>query len=181
MHRRRSLDPLLALACLVVVGCAPIPPSSRVEIPVRQFTVGEAELPSGLKVIVETDPAARAVASAVVVHAGGAQDPAGQEGLAHLVEHLTFRAHAANQPSLATAMALRGVGLWNGETEMDVTTYFDAGAPETIGSIIEAESRRLSDPLQGIDETTFEVERGVVLSERSTRSCSRRDTSTPAG
>ncbi|HEY1904942.1 MAG TPA: insulinase family protein [Myxococcaceae bacterium] len=165
MHRRRSLDPRLALAWLVAAGCAPIPPSSRVEIPVRQFTVGEAELPSGLKVIVETDPAARAVASAVVVHAGGAQDPTGQEGLAHLVEHLTFRAHATNQPSLATAMALRGVGLWNGETEMDVTTYYEAGAPETIGSIIEAESRRLSDPLQGVDETTFEVERGVVLSE----------------
>ena len=72
MHRRRSLDLRFALAWFVIVGCAPIPPSSRVEIPVRQFTVGEVDLPSGLKVIVETDPAARAVASAVVVHAGGA-------------------------------------------------------------------------------------------------------------
>ena len=169
MHRRRLLDPRLALACLVVVGCAPIPPSSKVELPTRQFSLANMELPSGMQVIVEDDASAASVTSALVVGAGAADDPPGQEGLAHLVEHLTFRAHRAGRPSLSTWLALHGIGVWNGITEMDLTSYYLVGPPETVGSMIEAEVGRMLAPLEGVDEDAFKAEVGVVLAELRTR------------
>ena len=171
MHRRRSLDPRLALACLVVVACltalscAPSAPSTKIELPTRQFTVGQFNLPSGLRILVDEDPGARGVASALVVGAGSADDPEQLAGLAHLVEHLTFRAHRPGQASLTGRLAMYGIGLWNADTTFDTTTFYEAGAPETLPRMIEVGIARLTDPLQGVTNEQFETERGVVISE----------------
>ena len=163
MCARRGLGWLLG--CLLVPGCAPVPPSSRIELPVRQFSVADVQLPSGLRVILEDDPSARVVTSALVVSAGAAEDPPGQEGLAHLVEHLTFRAHHPGQPNLTSWFALHGIGSWNGATTPDLTNYYEVGPPETLAWMIDAEVARMSAPLEGIDEAIFDAERGVVLAE----------------
>jgi len=169
MQRRGRGKWLLALGFLLGSSCAPVPPSSRIEVPVRQFSVSDVQLPSGLQVIIEDDPTSRVVASVLVVSAGAASDPRGQEGLAHLVEHLTFRARHPGQPSVASWLALHGVGAWNAETEMDLTSYYQVGAPEALWSMIDADIGRMQAPLDGIDEETFRAERGVVLAELRTR------------
>ena len=169
MHARRSWGRLLAVGCLVASACAPVPPPTRIELPERKFTVADVKLPSGLQVLVENDPTTRVVASALVVSAGGADDPPGQEGLAHLVEHLTFRAHRPGKPSLATWLALHGIGGWNGITEMDLTSYYLVGPPDTLSAMVDAEVARMEAPLEGVDEEIFRAERGVVLAELHTR------------
>ena len=169
MHARRSWGRLLAVGCLVASACAPVPPPSRIELPARQFSVVDVKLPSGLQVLVENDPTTRVVASALVVSAGGADDPPGQEGLAHLVEHLTFRAHRPGKPSLATWLALHGIGGWNAITEMDFTSYYLVGSPDTLSAMVDAEVARMEAPLEGVDEEIFRAERGVVLAELHTR------------
>ena len=158
----------LAMVWLGAVSCAPVPPSSRIEMPTRQFSIADVKLPSGLQVIVEVDATARVVSSAMVVGSGAADDPPGQEGLAHLVEHLTFRAHRPGQPSLAAWFALHGVGSWNASTELDATTFEEVGAPETAAWMIDAEAGRMAAPLEGVDEATFNAERNVVLAELHT-------------
>jgi zinc protease len=149
----------------LVLRCAPPPPSRQIDVPVRQFELSQVKLPSGLQVIIEDDPSARVVVSVLVVGAGAAEDPAGQEGLAHLVEHLTFRAKRADQPALSARLALNGIGAWNAATSLDTTTYYQVGAPETLPRMIELEIGRMLDPLQGVDAEHFNVERGVVLNE----------------
>ncbi len=168
MHRGVSRAALLGVGWLVASSCAPVPPSSRIEMPTRQFTIADAKLPSGLQVTVEVDPTARVVSSALVIGSGAADDPPGQEGLAHLVEHLTFRAHRPGQPSLATWLALHGVGSWNASTELDATTFEEVGAPETVAWMIDAEAARMTAPLEGVDEATFNAERNVVIAELHT-------------
>jgi len=171
MNRMRAAGVRVALACglaLASLRCAPIPPSSKIELPTREFTLRDVRLPSGLEIVVEDDPTARVVTSALVISAGAADDPDGQEGLAHLVEHLTFRARHAGDSSFSTWLALHGVGGWNGETQMDLTGYHLVGPPETIGFLVEAELARMSAPLEGVDEETFKAERGVVLAELRT-------------
>jgi zinc protease len=155
----------IALVAVLVAGCAPLPPSREIKLPVQQFAVGRIELPSGLQILVEDDPSARAVTSVLVVGAGGADDPVGQEGLAHLVEHLNFRSHAEGQPSLTARLALYGIGSWNAETSMDTTTFYQLGAPETLGRMIETDVARMVGPLQGVTSEQFVTERGVVLNE----------------
>jgi len=160
------------LVCALAVSslrCAPSAPSSKIELPTRQFTVGQFNLPSGLRIVVDEDPGVRAVASALVVGAGSADDPEQVAGLAHLVEHLTFRAHRPGQPSLTSRLAMYGIGLWNAETTFDTTTFYEAGAPETVPRMIEVGIARLTDPLQGVTNEQFETERGVVLGEMGWR------------
>jgi zinc protease len=169
MRTRRWWGLLLASAWLGASACAPTPPSSKIEMPVRQFSVANVELPSGLQVIVEDDATARVVASALVVASGAADDPPGQEGMAHLVEHLTFRARRPGQSNFSSWLALHGIGKWNGITEMDLTSYYLVGPPETLSAMIDAEVMRMRSPLEGIDEETFKAERGVVVAELHTR------------
>jgi len=154
----------LVVAC-ALAACAPKAPSMQIILPSRQFTVDSLKLPSGLQVIVEEDPTARGVASALAINAGAADDPAELGGIAHFVEHLNFRAHAEGQAPLSTRLALAGVGIWNAETTLDSTTYYEVGAPETLPAIIEMELARIVDPLQGVTEQQLALERGVVLGE----------------
>ena len=169
MRIRGSWDQVLAAACLVASACAPLPPPTKIDMPAQQFSVANVTLPSGLQVIVEDDASARVVASALVVSAGTADDPPGQEGMAHLVEHLTFRAHRPGQSSLSNWLALHGVGSWNAFTELDLTSYYLVGPPETLSAMIDAEIARMQSPLEGLDEETFQAERGVVVAELHTR------------
>jgi len=169
MHIRLAWSRLLAAASLLASACAPMPPSSKIEMPVRRFSVANVELPSGLQVFVEDDATARVVASAFVVAAGSADDPPGQEGMAHLVEHLTFRARRPGQPNFSSWLALHGIGKWNGMTEMDLTSYYLVGPADTLSAIIDAEVMRMQSPLEGVDEETFKAERGVVIAELHTR------------
>ena len=49
-------------------------------------------LPSGLRLLLEEDPNATLAGVVSVVRGGSGADPSGGEGLAHMVEHLTYRA-----------------------------------------------------------------------------------------
>jgi len=53
-------------------------------------TVQSETLHNGLRLIVANDPDARVVAAEVVVKVGAADDPPGQKGLAHLLEHVLW-------------------------------------------------------------------------------------------
>jgi zinc protease len=55
-------------------------------------------LPNGLRVIVHEDAAAQVVAIEVVVRAGVADEPAGHEGLAHLLEHTLWSSAEGSDP-----------------------------------------------------------------------------------
>jgi zinc protease len=147
------------------VGCAPAAPPYKIELPARKFAVSHAEFVSGIQIILEDDPAARVVASSIVVGAGAADDPPGQEGMAHLVEHLAFRSHGEAQPSLTARLANYGVGYWNAETSFDTTSYYQVGAPETLRRMVEVDLDRITDPLKGVTPEQFAIERSVVLNE----------------
>jgi len=169
MHVRGSWGWLLGGVGLMAAACAPTPPSSKIEMPTRQFSVANVDLPSGFQVIAEDDATARVVASALVVAAGSADDPPGQEGMAHLVEHLTFRAHRPGQSNFTSWLALHVFLQDTGTTEMDLTSYYLVGSPDTLSAIIDAELTRMQAPLEGVDEETFKAERGVVIAELHTR------------
>src|SRR3954463_8942975 len=85
-----------ALLLLGLVACAAAPPPALTpigDLGLRElrFGPGSLTLPDGLRLVHEQIPGSGAVALVLTVRAGGARDPADRRGLAHLVEHLTFR------------------------------------------------------------------------------------------
>jgi len=53
-------------------------------------TIQSETLHNGLRLVVANDPDARVVAAEVVVKVGAADDPPGQKGIAHLLEHILW-------------------------------------------------------------------------------------------
>jgi len=120
-----------------------------------------------------------------VVRGGSTSDPDGREGLAHLVEHLTFRAvdvtpgtplPLASRDAKSTVRATRRERLLrytaagtNGLTSTDAMTFFEFGPPTRLPWLLELESARLTDPLVGVDETAVALERRVIAAEADLR------------
>jgi zinc protease len=155
------LRPLaIVLTCLVACSHAPRTPVARIQFRMRDF-----HYRSGLRVVVEEDHSAPVVGVIAIVGAGSTSDPPGQEGLAHLVEHLTFRAKHAEGRSLWSLLDQAGGARKNGYTSFDATAYYEFGPRDALLDLLLLEGLRLTDPLANVDDQTFAVEREVVRNE----------------
>ncbi|MGZ8514433.1 MAG: M16 family metallopeptidase, partial [Candidatus Limnocylindrales bacterium] len=82
-------------------------------------------LPAGPRVISARLPAARSVSVAAYVLAGSRLEEAGQIGVAHFMEHLTFKGTAAYPSTRAISEAIEGVGgSFNAATDRESTVYW---------------------------------------------------------
>jgi zinc protease len=139
-------------------------------------------LPSGLLVLLDEDPHATAVGLVSVIHGGSASDPEGAEGLAHLVEHLTFRAvdPATMQGEGQGPSGARPLTRWdrlikyaaaetNGHTTPDCLIFYEFGPVASLQRLLALEAARLADPLVGVDENAFALERQIIGSEHLLR------------
>ena len=154
-----------ALLAAGAVACAARPFRGDTGIRPFAFDLWDVRCPSGLRVLVERAPGAYSAGVAADVGAGAIQDPPGHEGLAHLVEHLVFRSHPPDEaPYLARIKAL-GVGAYNGQTGFERTQYHAFGPGPSLRPLLATMGRALAQPLEGLDERTFAVERDVVRNE----------------
>jgi zinc protease len=133
--RGRVVRAAAAALAAGLASCASQPFRGDTGIRPFAFDLWDVHCPSGLRVIFERAPGTYTAGVTAVVGAGSVQDPPGKEGLAHLVEHLTFRAF--NQGDRTDGAPLRA-RLWslgasfNAETELDDTTYHEF-APGRLG------------------------------------------------
>jgi predicted Zn-dependent peptidase len=82
-------------------------------------------LPAGPRVISARLPAARSVSVAAYVLAGSRLETAGQVGVAHFMEHLTFKGTSAYPSTRAISEAIEGVGgSFNAATDRESTVYW---------------------------------------------------------
>jgi zinc protease len=156
--------------CVAVVSCAPAGhrsaetahPSHGIEFHLRDF-----RLKSGLRVVVEEDTSAPVAGVITVVGVGSTADPPGKEGLAHLVEHLTFRAKAGTKPpaSIKALLGQAGAADMNASTDFDATVYHEVGPQDSLVDLLTLEGLRMVDPLANLDDASFATEREVVQNE----------------
>jgi predicted Zn-dependent peptidase len=82
-------------------------------------------LAEGPRVISARLPAARSVSVAAYVQAGSRLETGGQAGMAHFLEHLTFKGTAAFPSTRALSEAIEGVGgSFNAATDREATVYW---------------------------------------------------------
>ena len=160
----RSL--LLATLLAASAGAAPPAPAPG-DVVFRAPALGirTLDLPSGMRIVLEEDHTQPVAGVASVVDCGSVQDPLGREGLAHLVEHLTFRARPDGKLQLGNLLDFAGAGSRNAGTDHDLTTYYEVGPREALAELLRLEGTRLARPLAGIDAEVFEAEREVVRNE----------------
>ncbi|MEW5740836.1 MAG: insulinase family protein [Myxococcota bacterium] len=156
---------ILVAALLVASSCASLPRPGKPAMADVQFRMREFRLANGMRIIVEEDHASPLVGVFTVVGVGSAGDPQGKEGLAHLLEHLAFRATPGGGLTAWSQLESAGVGFLNASTDLDSTMYFEVGAKDLLPTLLAIDAARLSNPLFGVDQKTFEVEREVVRNE----------------
>jgi zinc protease len=160
--RRGPIPPAFLLA---FAACASLPSEGDTGIRPFGFDLWDVRCPSGLRVIVERAPGVQRAGVTTIVGAGSMQDPPGREGLAHLVEHLMFR---AAPPPETNPMRLRFMALGaidNAHTNHEETLYYAFVPPESLSEVVGLEGRLFANPLAGVDEATFAVERDIVRNE----------------
>ena len=81
-------------------------------------------LPEGPRVISSRVPGARSVSIAAYVLAGSRLESAAEAGVAHFMEHLTFKGTSAYPSTRSISEAIEGVGgSFNAATDRESTVY----------------------------------------------------------
>lgn len=121
-------------------------------------------LPSGPRVISDRMPGARSVSIAAYVLAGSRLERDDQAGVAHFMEHLTFKGTARYPTTRAISEAIEGVGgSFNAATDRESTVYWvrvprreAARAVDVLGELIVRPT---------LADAEIEGERAVIVEE----------------
>jgi zinc protease len=160
---RRS--PVLAAAAAAALSLSLSCATTRIRpvappVPYQGFF---AKFPTGLRLMVYERPALDRVLVGVSYLAGAVDEPKGKEGIAHLAEHISYRARSG--PARIWDRLLGAGVVFNGRTTHDATVYWEIGKPDQLDVALAAEVARMRDPLAGVTQADLDREREVVLSE----------------
>lgn len=136
------------------------------ELPLTDYT-----LPNGLRVILAEDHSAPVVAVDIWYHVGGANDPAGRSGFAHMFEHMMFEG-SDNIPNGQWDLLLESIGAnHNAYTANDKTAYWEVAPANQLPRVLWMESDRMAS--LGVTQDVFETQRDVVVEEFNQRVANR--------
>lgn len=121
-------------------------------------------LPAGPRVISARLPAARSVSVAAYVLAGSRLETPGQLGVAHFMEHLTFKGTAAYPTTRAISEAIEGVGgSFNAATDRESTVYWVRVPLREVARAVDVVGELIVRPR--LTERDIENERTVIVEE----------------
>ncbi len=127
-----------------------------------RFTLG-----NGMQVVVVPDRRAPVVTHMVWYKAGSADEPPGQSGIAHFLEHLMFKGTEKHPDDDFSQTIARLGGTENAFTSYDYTAYFQRIAVEHLSLMMEMEADRMKNLV--LSEDVVASERNVILEERASR------------
>lgn len=154
----------LALMCVPALLHSAAKPKIELALDPYELTLRNYCFPSGLRVLFQEDHSQPVVSLTMVIDKGSADDPVGQEGLAHLIEHLWFRSSHGNTPMVWDLLHEMGANL-NAFTSSDVTAYMTVAPKEMLPALLRLEALRLSEPLAAVTDTEVSLEREIVRNE----------------
>jgi zinc protease len=158
---------LLALPLVLLPGCATVNVVQKQGVNLRplEFPLRMLSYPSGLRVLVERDSRTPLAGIFLVVGSGSTSDPAGKEGLAHYIEHLTFRSRPFGAQGFRSLMEGAGWIDYNAVTSLDATVYFEVGLASSVHEMLRLEGARMSAPVVKVTQAVRATELDVVRNE----------------
>jgi zinc protease len=168
------LKPLLlaAIVCLTALFATPVyaqqrPPAPRLDFDDYMLDLEDYTLDNGLRVILAKDDSAPVVAVNLTYHVGGADDPEGRSGFAHLFEHMMFYGSAHVKKGEFDKYLTQIGARFNAYTADDKTVYYTTAPANQLPLVLWLESDRMAS-LQ-VDQEAFATERQVVIEEYNQR------------
>ncbi|MFV0384464.1 M16 family metallopeptidase [Paracoccus sp. (in: a-proteobacteria)] len=120
-------------------------------------------LPNGLRVATRQMPGLHSAALGIWISAGGRNERAEQNGIAHFLEHMAFKG-TSKRTALQIAETIEDVGGFiNAYTSRDATAYYVRVLKDDVDLAFDVISDIVLNPI--FDEREIEVERGVILQE----------------
>ncbi|MEP6574295.1 MAG: insulinase family protein, partial [Gemmatimonadota bacterium] len=154
---RRFLPAALLLAIAVPAGAQTPAP----------IAFESYQLANGLTVILAEDHSSQVVAVDLWYDVGSRNERPGRSGFAHLFEHLMYQGSAHVQKGEHAQLIERAGGSMNGQTEDDMTRYYEILPSNrlNLGLWLEADRMRSL----AINDSTFGNQRETVKEERRLR------------
>src|SRR5918993_2786133 len=129
--------------------------------------VSSFTLDNGLDVVVIPDHRVPVATHMIWYRNGSADDPQGQSGIAHFLEHLMFKGTEKHPAGEFSKVVSALGGQENAFTSFDYTAYFQRVSRENLKTMMEFEADRMTNLL--LEESVIAPERDVVLEERRMR------------
>jgi predicted Zn-dependent peptidase len=121
-------------------------------------------LPEGPRVISSRLPGARSVSIAAYVLAGSRLESPAEAGVAHFMEHITFKGTAAYPSTRAISEAIEGVGgSFNAATDRESTVYWVRVPAREAARAMDVLGELIVRPV--LDRDEIEGERSVIIEE----------------
>jgi zinc protease len=140
----------------------PTVPIVRIAPNLEQFA-----LPNGVRLIVIPDRRVPVVTHMVWYGVGSADEPRGQSGIAHFLEHMMFKGTPTFPAGQFSRQLAEIGGQENAFTSYDYTAYFQRAAKEHLPLLMRYEADRMKNLV--IRDADVIPERDVVLEERKQR------------
>lgn len=122
----------------------------------------QATLPSGLRIVAETDPRSYSMSLGYFVRAGSRNELDPQSGLSHFLEHMMFKGTERRSAEDVNRELDELGGQSNAYTSEEQTVYYATVLPKFQDRIVDLLTDMMSPVL---DEQEFETERKVILEE----------------
>src|SRR4051795_10736317 len=129
--------------------------------------VSSFTLDNGLDVVVVPDHRVPVVTHMIWYRNGSADDPIGQSGIAHFLEHLMFKGTSRHPAGEFSRVVSALGGQENAFTSYDYTAYFQRVARDNLDTMMAFEADRMTGLV--LDDAVVAPERDVVLEERRMR------------
>jgi zinc protease len=124
-------------------------------------------LANGMEAVVVEDNRAPVVTHMVWYRVGAADEPPGQSGIAHFLEHLMFKGTDEIPEGAFSKIVAENGGQDNAFTSRDYTAYFQRIAANRLETVMRMEADRMRDLV--LTDAIVAPERDVILEERSQR------------
>ena len=124
----------------------------------------EVTLENGLKVHLKEIHTAPLISQWIWYRVGSKDEPTGQTGISHWVEHMQFKGTQQFPPSMLDKAIDRIGGQWNAFTFLDWTTYYETMPAAQIDLALRLEADRMVN--SQFDPQEVDSERTVIISER---------------
>ena len=121
-------------------------------------------LENGLVVLLKEVHNAPLISWWVLYRVGSRNEPTGLTGVSHWVEHMLFKGTDAFPAGYLDKAIDREGGMWNAQTFLDYTAYYETLPADKIDLALELEADRMSNAR--FDPEDVDSERTVIISER---------------
>lgn len=133
----------------------------------QQLNYEQYTLDNGLEVILVQDASAPTVAVDVWYNVGGANDPDGKSGFAHLFEHMMFEGSANLPEGGIDDLVTTAGGILNAYTTIDITAYYEALPAHQLPLALWLEADRMAG--LPVTQTNLDNQRAIVIEELQLR------------